>query len=85
VAAFGFLPVLLLRVGDSLMNGRIGRPVEAEAINRRAPKAKGARTGPEIGQADRPRPVLARFGPVSLPDASRSIVDLLPYACGPLT
>jgi hypothetical protein len=35
--------------------------------------------------ADRPRPILSRFGPVSLPDASRSIVDLLPYACGPLT
>jgi hypothetical protein len=35
--------------------------------------------------ADRPRPILVRVGPVSLPDASWSIVDLLPYACGPLT
>jgi hypothetical protein len=35
--------------------------------------------------ADWPRPIFARFGPVSLPNASRSIVDLLPYACGPLT
>jgi hypothetical protein len=35
--------------------------------------------------ADRPRPILARFGPISLPDASQSIVDLLPYAWGPLT
>jgi hypothetical protein len=77
--------VLLLRVGGSLMNGWMWRPAEAEAINRRAPRSKGARTGLETGWADRPRPVSARFGPVSLPDASRSIVDLLPYACGPLT
>jgi hypothetical protein len=34
--------------------------------------------------ADRPRPISAQFGPVSLPDASRSIVDLLPSAGGPL-
>jgi hypothetical protein len=38
-----------------------------------------------LAWADWPRPILARFGPVSLPDASRSIVDLLPYACGTLT
>jgi hypothetical protein len=38
-----------------------------------------------LAWADRPRPVLARFGPVSLPDDSRSIADLLPSACGPLT
>jgi hypothetical protein len=55
------------------MNGWMWQPAEAEAINRQAPKAKGGR-----------EPGSARFGPVSLPDASRSIVDLLPYACGPL-
>jgi hypothetical protein len=81
--AVGFLPVLLLRVGGSLMNGWMWRPAEAEAINRRAPRSKGARTGPGTGQAGRPRPVSAWLGSVSLPDASRSIVDLLPYACGP--
>jgi hypothetical protein len=43
VAAVGFLPVLLLRLGGSLMNGWIWRPAEAEAINRQAPRAKGGR------------------------------------------
>jgi hypothetical protein len=85
--AVGFLPVLLLRVGGSLMNGWMWRPAEAEAINRRAPRAKGGRE-PSSEQA-RPaglgRPTQAHVGPVSLPDASRSIVDLLPYTCGPLT
>jgi hypothetical protein len=77
-------------VGGSLMNGWMSRPAEAEVINRQAPRAKGgtnrARNRPgRPAWADRPRPVSARFGPVSLPDASQSIVDLLPYACGPLT
>jgi hypothetical protein len=54
--AVGFLPVLLLRVGGSLMNGWMWRPAEAEAINRQAHRAKGARTGPKTGQAGRPRP-----------------------------
>jgi hypothetical protein len=72
------------------MNGWMWRPAEAEAINRRAPMSKGgvnrARNRPGLpAWADRPRPISARFGPVSLPDASRSTVDLLPYACGPLT
>jgi hypothetical protein len=72
------------------MNGWMWRPAEVEAINRRAPRSKGgenrARNRPgRSAWADRPRLVSARFGPVSLPDSSRSIVDLLPYACGPLT
>jgi hypothetical protein len=72
------------------MNGWMWRPAEVAAINRQAPRAKGganrARNRPGWpAWADRPRPVLAQFGPVSLPEASRSIVDLLPYACGPLT
>jgi hypothetical protein len=79
--------VLLFRVSGSLMNGWMWRPAKAEAINRRAPRSKeGAnRAQNRPGRpawVDRPRPVSARFGPVSLPDASRSIVDLLPYACG---
>jgi hypothetical protein len=78
------------RVGSSLMNGWMWQPAEAEAINRQAPRSKEganwARKCPgRPAWADRPRPFLARFGPVSLPDASQSIVDLLPYACGPLT
>jgi hypothetical protein len=82
--------VLLLRLGGSLMNGWMWRLAEAEAINRQAPTSKGGtnrarnRSG-RLAWDDRPRPFLAQFGPVSLPDASRSIVDLLPYACGPLT
>jgi hypothetical protein len=88
--AIGFLLVLLLRVGGFLMNGWMWRPAEAEAINRQAPRSKGganqARNRPSRpAWADRPRLVLARFGPILLPDASLSIVDLLPYACGPLT
>jgi hypothetical protein len=88
--AVGFLSVLLLRVGDSLMNGWMWRPAEVEAINRQAPRVKGGanRAQNRLGRlawANRLRPVSARFGPVLLPDASRSIVDLLPYACGPLT
>jgi hypothetical protein len=72
------------------MNGWMWRPTEAEAINRQAPRAKGDanRARNRLGRPawdDQPRPILARFGPVLLPDASRSIVDLLPYACGPLT
>jgi hypothetical protein len=80
---------LLLHLGDCLMNGWMWRPAEAEAINRQAPRAKGCcePSPKQLGRpawAERPRPILARFGPVSLPDASRSIVDLLSYACGPL-
>jgi hypothetical protein len=72
------------------MNGWMWRPAEAEAINKQAPRSKGganrARNGlGRMALADRTRLVSARFGPVSLLDASRSIVDLLPYACGPLT
>jgi hypothetical protein len=42
-AAIGFLPVLLLRLDASLMNGWMWRLAEAEAINRQAPRAKGGR------------------------------------------
>jgi hypothetical protein len=41
--AVSFLPVLLLHLGGSLMNGWMWRPAEAEAINRQAPRAKGGR------------------------------------------
>jgi hypothetical protein len=90
VAAIGRLSVLLLRVGGSLMNGWMWRPTEAEVINKQAPRskrgAKRARNRPgRLAWGNQPRPISARFGPVSLPDASQSIVDLLPYACGPLT
>jgi hypothetical protein len=64
-------------------------PTEAEAIYRETPRSKGvknrARNRPgQPAWADRPRLVSAQFGPVLLPDASWSIVDLLPSACGPL-
>jgi hypothetical protein len=72
------------------VDGSMWRPTEAEAIYRETPRSNGVmnRARNRQGQAawtDRPRPVSARFGPVSLPDASRSIVDLLPSTCGPLT
>jgi hypothetical protein len=71
------------------MIGWMWRPAEAEAINRRAPRSKGGRIGPGTGQVVWPGPIdPGPFRPgslVSLPDASRSIVDLLPYECGPLT
>jgi hypothetical protein len=80
-AVVDFLPLLLLRVGGSVMNGLMWRSVETVATYRRAPWSKGVvnRHKKMLGQ-----PAWARFGPGSLPDASWSIVDLLPYVCGPL-
>jgi hypothetical protein len=65
-----------------MMNGWMWQPTEAKAIYRGAPRSKGVANCHKKGLG---RPAWARFGPGSLPDASRSIVDLLPYACGPLT
>jgi hypothetical protein len=64
--AVGFLPVLLFRVGDSLMDGWMWRPAEAEAINRQAPRAKGGREpgSEQAGPASLGRPAQAHFGPV---------------------
>jgi hypothetical protein len=46
------------------MNGWMWRSAEAEAINRRAPRSKGVRIGPEIGQVGRPGPTgLGPFRP----------------------
>jgi hypothetical protein len=47
--AVSFLPVLLLRVGDSLMNGWMWRPLEADAICRGAPRSKGVANHHENG------------------------------------
>jgi hypothetical protein len=73
--AVGFLPVLLLRLGGSLMNGWMWRPAEAEAINRQAPRAKGVvnRHENKLGRpawADQPGPFSVGFDPDSLLDAS---------------
>jgi hypothetical protein len=77
-----FPPVLLLRVSGSLMNGWMWRSSEADTIYRGAPRSKGVANRAQ----NRPgRPAQARYSPVSLPDASRSIIDLPPCACGPLT
>jgi hypothetical protein len=77
-------------IGGSLMNGWMWRPAEVEAIYRGARRSKGVANRHEKGMgrsawAIRSGPVSAGFGPSSLPDASWSIVDLLPYACGTLT
>jgi hypothetical protein len=82
----GFLLVLLLRLGDSLMNGWMWRPADAETIYRQAPRAKGGREpGPEwAGTVSPGRPAQAQFGPVSSPVASRVIPYLCALACGPL-
>jgi hypothetical protein len=60
------LPVLLLHLGGSLMNGWMWRPAEAETIYRQAPRAKGEREpGPEwAGSVGRGRPAQAHFSPV---------------------
>jgi hypothetical protein len=65
----GFLPVLLRGLGDSLMNGWMWQPVEAEAINRQALRAKrGRESGPEwAGPVGPGRPAQAHFGPGFLP------------------
>jgi hypothetical protein len=73
------------------MNGWMWRPAEAEARNRQAPRAKGAQTGAwnrpgRPAWANQPRPVLARFGPVSLPDAfgqllTCSLMHVGPWYC----
>jgi hypothetical protein len=65
-AAVGFLPVLFLRLGGSLMKGWMWRPAEAEAINRQAPRAKGGREprSDQAGSAGLGRPAQAHFGPV---------------------
>jgi hypothetical protein len=70
------------------MNGWMWLPAEAEATYRGAPRSNGvanwARNRPgRPAWADRPRPILAQYDPVLLPDASRSIVDLLPSHVGP--
>jgi hypothetical protein len=69
------------------MNGWMWRPVEAEAINKQAPRAKGARTEPGVGWAGRPKPTgPGPFRPGSAPVSSPVASRVIPYfACGPLT
>jgi hypothetical protein len=59
-----FLPVLLLRLGDSLVNGWMWWTALAEAINRQAPRAKGGREPglKQAGPADLGRPAQSHFG-----------------------
>jgi hypothetical protein len=86
VAAVGFLPVLLLRLDDSLMNGWMWRPAEAEEINRQAPREKrGAEPGPEWARLVGPGPFRPGSAPLSSPVASCMIPYLCALACGPLT
>jgi hypothetical protein len=75
--------------GVGRMIGLMWRPTEAEAINRRTPKAKGAPNRAQSGlgrsaQAGRPRPVSAQFGLGFSPVASHVIPYLCVLACGPL-
>jgi hypothetical protein len=78
--------VLLLRLGDSLMNGWMWRSAEAEAINRQAPRAKGGREpGPEWAGSVGPGPFRLGSAPVSSPVASCMIPYLCALACGPFT
>jgi hypothetical protein len=84
--AIGFLLVLLLRLGDFLMNGWMWRLVEAEAINRQASRAKGgAEPSPEWVGPVGPGPFRPGSVPVSSPVASCMIPYLCALACGPLT
>jgi hypothetical protein len=59
--AVGFLPVLLLRLGGSLMNGWMWRPTEAEAIYNGACRSKGVANQHEN---DLSQPSWALFGPI---------------------
>jgi hypothetical protein len=76
--------------GSGRMIGSMWRRTEAEAINRRTPRAKGAPNRAWSGlvrsaQAGRPRPVSAQFGLGFSPATSRVIPYLCALACGPLT
>jgi hypothetical protein len=78
--------VLLLHLGDSLMNGWMWWPAEEETIYRQAPRAKGGREpGPEWAGPVGPGPIRLGSAPVSSPVASRVITYLCALACGPLT
>jgi hypothetical protein len=79
-----------LVIGVDGMIGSMWRWMEAEAINRRTPRAKGVPNRAQSGlgqssQADRPRPVSSKFGLGFSPVASRVIPYMCPLACGPLT
>jgi hypothetical protein len=59
-------------IGDGRIIGSMWRRTEAEAINRRTPRAKGAPNRARSGlgrsaQDGRPRPVSAQFDPCFLP------------------
>jgi hypothetical protein len=63
------------------MDGCGGRWRQRQFIDKHLGQ-KGARTGPVVGWAGRPRPISA---PVCSPVASRVILYLCAIACGPLT
>jgi hypothetical protein len=64
------------------VDGWMWRPAEAETIYRQAPRAKGARTGPGVGWASRPRPAgSGPFWPGSAPVSSPVASRVIPYLC----
>jgi hypothetical protein len=68
------------------MNGWMWRPADVEAINRKAPSAKGGtEPGPEWAGPVGPCPFRPGSAPVSSPVASCMIPYLCALACGPLT
>jgi hypothetical protein len=71
-----------LVIGGGRMIGSTWRRTEAEAINRRTPRAKGA---PNRAWSGLGRSAQARFDPDFSPVASRVIAYLCVLACGPLT
>jgi hypothetical protein len=72
-------------IGGGRMIGSMWRPTEAEAINRRTPRAKGAPNRAQSGLVGPGQSAQARFGPSFSPVASRVIPYLCALACGPLT
>jgi hypothetical protein len=72
-------------IGDSRMIGSMWQPTEAEAINRRTPRAKGApnQARSRLGWSAQAR--FGQFGPGFSSVASRVISYLCALACGPLT
>jgi hypothetical protein len=83
VAPVGFLLVLLLRVGGSLMNGWMWRPIEAQAIYQGAPRSKGGanQARNRLGRpawASRPRPVFDSVRPDLPPRCFSRFLEFMP-------
>jgi hypothetical protein len=74
-----------LVIGGGRMIGSMWRPTERRQFIEKHLGQRGRRTGPGVGWVDRPRPILAQFGPGFSTVASCVIPYLCVLACGSLT